>query len=82
MAWELCSENTNPRSNMSESVLRTTAKTLSYRLLGSGVTFLIAYLFTGELVISASISVTELVLKPMMYWLHERGWNRIRWGRE
>lgn len=67
---------------MSETLLRTTAKTLSYRLLGSGVTFVIAYLFTGEILISASISVTEFVLKPLMYWIHERGWNRVKWGRE
>ena len=67
---------------MSETLLRTTAKTLSYRLLGSGVTFVIAYLFTGEMLISASISVTEFVLKPLMYWIHERGWNRVKWGRE
>ena len=67
---------------MSESVLRSTAKTLSYRLLGSGVTFVISYVFTGEIIVSASISATEFVLKPIMYWVHERGWNRVRWGRE
>lgn len=67
---------------MSESVLRSTVKTLSYRLLGSGITFVIAFLFTGEILISASISVTEFVLKPLMYWLHERAWNRVHWGRE
>jgi uncharacterized membrane protein len=66
---------------MSDSILRTTAKTLSYRLLGSGMTFVISYVFTGHLVISAGISVTEFVLKPMMYWLHERIWNRVHWGR-
>jgi uncharacterized membrane protein len=66
---------------MSESILRSTVKTFSYRLLGSGVTFIISYLFTGEVIISAGISATEFVLKPMMYWFHERFWNRIQWGR-
>lgn len=67
---------------MTETVVRSTAKTLSYRLLGSSVTFVISYVFTGEIIISASISATEFVLKPMMYWLHERVWNKVKWGRE
>ena len=67
---------------MNETVVRSAAKTLSYRLLGSSVTFAIAYIFTGEITVSAGISVTEFLLKPLMYWLHERAWNRIRWQRE
>jgi uncharacterized membrane protein len=67
---------------MIETALRSGAKTLCYRLLGSTVTFVIAYLFTDEVIVSATISATEFVLKPMMYWMHERVWNRIHWGRE
>ena len=66
---------------MSETITRTTVKTIAYRLLGSGLTFIIAFIFTGELVVSATISITEFVLKPAMYWLHERVWNKIKWGR-
>ena len=66
---------------MSETLTRTTVKTIAYRLLGSGLTFIIAFIFTGEFVVSASISVTEFVLKPAMYWIHERVWNRVKWGR-
>lgn len=67
---------------MSETLTRTTVKTIAYRLLGSGLTFIIAFIFTGEFVVSASISVTEFVLKPSMYWIHERVWNRVKWGRQ
>jgi uncharacterized membrane protein len=66
---------------MGETLTRTTVKTIAYRLLGSGLTFIIAFIFTGELVVSATISITEFVLKPAMYWLHERVWNRISWGK-
>jgi uncharacterized membrane protein len=66
---------------MSETLTRTTVKTTAYRILGSGLTFIIAFIFTGELVVSATISITEFVLKPAMYWLHERVWNRISWGK-
>ena len=67
---------------MSETIARTTAKTIAYRILGSGITFIISFIFTGEVIVSASISATEFVLKPMMYWIHERVWNRISWGKQ
>jgi uncharacterized membrane protein len=66
---------------MNESILRTTIKTITYRLAGSGLTFVLAYIFTGEVVISASISIAEFLLKPMFYWFHERVWNKILWGK-
>jgi uncharacterized membrane protein len=66
---------------MYESLLRTTTKTISYRFLGSSITFIISFMFTGEVIISAGISATEFLLKPTMYWLHERVWNRISWGK-
>lgn len=52
---------------MLESALRSTVKTVSYRVLGSSITFLLAYIYTGHVAISASISITEFLLKPMMY---------------
>jgi uncharacterized membrane protein len=67
---------------LNETLTRTTVKTVAYRVLGSGLTFVIAFIFTGEIVVSASISMTEFVLKPMMYWIYERIWNRVKWGRE
>jgi uncharacterized membrane protein len=67
---------------LSDTLARTTVKTIAYRLLGSSLTFLIAFIFTGELIVSATISITEFVLKPAMYWLHERVWNKVSWGRK
>jgi uncharacterized membrane protein len=66
---------------LSDSILRTTTKTITYRLAGSGLTFILAYIFTGEIIISASISIAEFLLKPMFYWIHERVWNTIKWGK-
>jgi len=66
---------------MSETLTRTTTKTIAYRILGSSVTFIISFIFTGEVIVSASISATEFLLKPTIYWLHERVWNRISWGK-
>jgi uncharacterized membrane protein len=42
---------------------------------------MVAFVFTGEIAVSASISVVEFLLKPGMYWCHERVWNKIGWGK-
>jgi len=70
------------RWGLSDTLSRSTVKTLSYRCVGSSVTFMIAFVFTGEIVIAASVSVTEFLLKPSLYWLHERVWNKITWGKK
>jgi uncharacterized membrane protein len=66
---------------LNEFLLRTTTKTISYRCVGSSITFIISFIFTGEIVVSAAISVTEFLLKPSLYWIHERVWNNIIWGK-
>jgi len=66
---------------LNESIARSTVKTVSYRFGGSAITFMVAFVFTGEIAVSASISVVEFLLKPGMYWCHERVWNKIGWGK-
>lgn len=64
-----------------ESVLRSVVKAYSYRICGSLTTMIISFVVTGSVVISATIGATELIIKPFVYWLHERLWNRIKWKR-
>jgi uncharacterized membrane protein len=44
-------------------------------------TFAISWLITGELLLASGIAVTEILTKIVLFWLHERAWNRIGWGR-
>jgi uncharacterized membrane protein len=62
-----------------ESVLRSVVKAYSYRLCGTLTTIVISYSITGKIVVSLAIGATELVIKPFIYWLHERVWNKIDW---
>ena len=62
-----------------ESNKRSLAKTISWRITGSGATFLIAYLITGNLAFSGSIAVIQVVANTILYYLHERLWNKIKW---
>lgn len=57
------------------------AKTISYRLVSSGVGFLIVWLSTGSVKVGATFTIAELVYKPIQYYLHERIWYKyIKFG--
>ena len=66
---------------MSETAQRSLVKTISWRLTGSGATFLISYLIAGDFAVAGTIAVIQLISNTVLYFLHERVWNRIRWGR-
>ena len=66
---------------MSEQNRRSLAKAISWRITGTVDTFLISWLITGELALAGGIAATEVVTKIVLYWLHERVWNRVSWGR-
>jgi len=41
----------------------------------------LVYIFTGRLEITAGVGIGDFVLKMLFYFLHERAWNRITFGR-
>lgn len=64
-----------------ESHLRSIVKTVSWRLTGSGSTFLISWIITGNLFVAGTILGIHFVTNTLLYYFHERVWNRIRWGK-
>ena len=57
------------------------AKTISYRVVSSGVGFLIVWLSTGSVKVGATFTIAELVYKPIQYYIHERIWYKyIKFG--
>ena len=67
--------------NNSETALRSFVKAYSYRCCGTLTTIAISFVITGSVVVSLGIGATEMVVKPFIYWCHERVWSRINWGR-
>jgi len=66
---------------MQVSKKRHIAKTISYRVVSTGIGFLAMYIVTGSLKMGAVFSVAELVYKPVQYYIHERIWYRyIKYG--
>jgi small GTP-binding protein len=60
---------------------RSLAKTVTWRVMGSVVTFLVALLVTGHAAIASSIVIAEIVIKIAFYYFHERIWLLAPWGR-
>ena len=60
---------------------RSLAKAVSWRLTGTMDTIVVSFFVTGKLELALSIGLVEIVTKMGLYFLHERLWERIRFGR-
>jgi uncharacterized membrane protein len=66
---------------MTVSPKRHLAKTISYRILSTGIGFVTMWLVTDSIKIGAAFSIIELVWKPIQYYIHERVWYKhIKFG--
>ena len=61
---------------------RSLVKTFSWRIAGSGATFGISYLISRNLAIAGSIASVQLIANTILYFIHERVWNCIKWGQQ
>jgi uncharacterized membrane protein len=66
---------------LSDTSRRSLVKTITWRVTGSGATFLISYAIAGNFAIAGTIAVVQLVSNTVLYFVHERVWNCIKWGR-
>ncbi len=64
-----------------ESHTRSLAKAISWRVTGSVDTFVLSLIITGSFSLAGSIASLEVITKCVLYYLHERAWGSIRWGR-
>ena len=67
--------------SMKDNKSRSIWKSISWRVLASCDTVLISYLITGSFAIAASIGSIEVLTKMILYYFHERAWNRFEFGR-
>lgn len=66
---------------MADNCYRSVAKTISWRTVGTIDTIIISYIITGSTAAAFSIGAIELFTKMVLYYFHERAWNRIQMGR-
>ena len=65
-----------------ESAVRSMIKAVSWRVLATLTTTLLVYAFTGRTDIAVTIGLLEAASKMVLYYFHERLWNRLNVGRK
>lgn len=69
------------RCEHGETRLRSIVKAVVYRLLIVLSIFIITYLETGRLSDAAAITGITAITGTIIYYIHERVWSNISWGR-
>lgn len=64
-----------------EQKRRSILKAITWRITGTIDTFLLAWLITSKPGVALTLSSVEVVTKMFLYYLHERTWTRISFGR-
>ncbi|MDA9036066.1 DUF2061 domain-containing protein [Flavobacteriaceae bacterium] len=76
-------KNKSKEGNAShEKVSRSLLKAISWRLIGTIDTIIIAYFITGTISQAISIGFIEWGTKLVLYFFHERIWNKFQWGKK
>ena len=61
---------------------RSIVKGISWRVVATTTTIAIVYFFFDRLDLAIAAGMIETVLKVGLYWVHERAWFKVRWGRK
>ncbi|MFQ5711753.1 MAG: DUF2061 domain-containing protein [Candidatus Geothermarchaeales archaeon] len=69
------------RRRTKDSRRRSLLKTLTWRLLGSATILIVSLIFTGDIFKAGLIALTAMEIKVALYYVHERLWERVGWGR-
>jgi len=65
---------------MANSKLRHLAKTLTWRVIGTIDTMVLAWVISGDPATGLKIGAAEVVTKMILYYFHERAWYKINFG--
>ncbi len=65
-----------------ETNIRTIAKGFSWRFFATTTTVIIVYLFFGRLDLAIAAGILETVSKVFLYYVHDKVWQRVRWGKK
>jgi len=65
------------RHRPNDARAKSALKTLTWRVLASTDTLIIAWVLTGNFRIAGSIMSVEIVTKMFLYYAHERAWSRF-----
>jgi adenylylsulfate kinase len=64
-----------------ESHKRSIVKALAWRIIAAFITAMTVYVFTREGGLSIGVGVADSAIKILVYYAHERAWNRVSFGK-
>jgi len=64
-----------------ETRMRSLAKTVAWRVIGIMILGGLSWLFTRDWQDSSMITITFNAIRLVLYYYHERVWQRIDWGK-
>jgi uncharacterized membrane protein len=67
--------------HFNESWIRSLTKTVTYRVIILIMDFLVIYWLTGKTEIAFGFMVASNIYTSIVYYVHERAWDRIKWGK-
>ncbi len=70
------------KGKLGETHTRTVLKAISWRVIASLTTMTIIYVLTREWVLTLGAGLVEASSKMLFYYLHERAWGKIGWGKQ
>jgi uncharacterized membrane protein len=70
-----------PTTTVFETRRRSIVKSISWRFFAAFITGAIALAMTHQLEFAAKIGAIDTTVKLLIYFLHERVWNKINFGR-
>ncbi len=62
--------------------MRSVVKALSWRVVATLTTTALVFAFTGRFDLAITVGVFEAVAKMALYFMHERLWNKLEFGRK
>ena len=70
------------RTQSKDAHTRSIMKAVSYRLLAAITTTTIVFAFTRKIALSLGVGAVEAVAKVICYYIHERMWSFVSFGRK
>lgn len=78
---QVLAKSREKKRKVSEKPVRSIAKAISWRIVGTTDTILVSWFLTGEVKTALAIGTVEVITKMLLYFGHERIWNKINFGK-
>tara|TARA_B100000508_G_scaffold44232_1_gene34528 strand:+ start:3979 stop:4212 length:234 start_codon:yes stop_codon:yes gene_type:complete len=67
--------------SLRESRIRSVIKGITWRIIATCTTMSIVYIATRDIEMMTAVGAADVVIKLFFYYVHERAWGRLSWGR-